>query len=126
MGISEKTPSAKIFYISIFCFAVLSLTIAFLLTEDEKIAWITGYMLGLFAVVVHLASSFFSKNSTSKQFTNIYYISLFLRFLIVLLIYALILVLLNFDEFSFTVSFIISYLFHSVNEVILLNRKFSN
>jgi hypothetical protein len=126
MGISEKTPSSKIFYISILCFAALSLTIALLLTDDEKISWITGYLLGLFAVFVHLASSLFTKNSTSKRFTNIYYISLFLRFLIVLLIYGLFLVLLNFDEFSFTVSFIISYLFHSVNEVILLNRKFSN
>lgn len=126
MDISEHKPSSKIFYLSIFCFAVLSITIALLLTDDEKYAWIAGYLLGLFAVVVHLASSLFSGHKSSKQFTNIYYISLFLRFLIVLLMYALLLVLLNFDEFSFTVSFIISYLFHSVNEVILLNRKFSN
>ncbi len=121
-----KKPSPRIFYLSILGFAVLSFTIAFLLTDDEKFAWITGYLLGLLAVVVHLLSSLFTKNSSSKQFTNIYYVSLFLRFLIVLLLYSLILLLINFDEFSFTVSFIISYLFHSVNEVILLNRKFSN
>lgn len=121
-----KKPSPRIFYISILGFSVLSFTIAFLLTDDEKFAWITGYLLGLLAVVVHLLSSLFTKNSSSKQFTNIYYVSLLLRFLIVLLLYSLILLLINFDEFSFTVSFIISYIFHSVNEVILLNRKFSN
>lgn len=107
-------------------FAVLNMVVAILLSGSESLAWIAGYLLGLFAVAIHLVTSLFTRNSTEKQFITVYYFGVFVRFLIVLILFALFLILVNFDEFSFTVSFIISYLFHSVNEVILLNRKFSN
>jgi hypothetical protein len=107
-------------------FALLNLIVAYLLTGDETVAWLTGYSLGLFAVLIHLFTTLLSKNVSDRHFSNTYFFSLFVRFLIVCVIFTAILIMTKIDEFGFTVSFIISYIFHSVNEVIFLNRKLSN
>ena len=112
--------------ISTLFFALLNLIVAYLLSEDETVAWLIGYSLGMLTVIIHFISTSFTKNASEKQFTNIYFLSLFIRFLIVCTIFVAILILTKIDEFGFTVSFIISYIFHSVNEVIFLNRKLSN
>lgn len=111
---------------SLSIFALLNVVLIFLLPSVEGIAWLIGYLLGFFAVIVHLFSSLFIKDSPSEQFAAAYFLSLFVRFLIVCIIFVILLITTKIDEFSFTVSFIISYIFHSVNEVIFLNQKFSN
>ncbi len=111
--------------LSIFVFALLALVLVILLPLNEKIGWCTGYFLGLFAVIIHLISSSINK-SADQNFLRLYFISLFVRFLIVCLLFILILTTTKIHEFSFTVSFIISYIFHSVNEVIFLNHKLTN
>lgn len=110
--------------ISVFIFALLVLTLILIVPLEEKIGWTTGYTLGLFAVMIHLVSSSISKKM-DDNFLKVYLISLLVRFLIVCILFILILVVTKIDEFSFTVSFIISYIFHSVNEVIFLNHKLS-
>lgn len=112
-------------YIILFFF-LLNGIIAFIFTDDIRFAWITGYLLGLFTVAIHLFTSLFTNTKDDVSFFRHYYVSLFLRFLIICILYILILRMIKIDEFSFTVSFIISYLFHSVNEVIFLNKKLSN
>jgi hypothetical protein len=107
-------------------FALLNLIVAYMLTGDETVAWLAGYSLGLFAVMVHFFSALFTKKTSNRHFANIYFASLFIRFLIVCVLFVSILMMTKIDEFGFTVSFIISYIFHSVNEVIFLNRKLSN
>lgn len=114
----------KYLRLSVLFFALLVLVFILLLPVEEQIGWTTGYFLGLFAVVIHLVSSSVSKNA-EKNFLRLYFISLFIRFLIVCALFILILTLTKINEFSFTVSFIISYIFHSVNEVIFLNHKLS-
>ncbi len=113
-------------WLSTLLYAFLNLLVIFLLSYEETVAWSAGYLIGLLAVVVHLLSSLFNKESGEKQFVQVYYLSLFIRFLMVIALFIFILLTTKIDEFSFTVSFIFSYIFHSVNEVILLNRKFSN
>lgn len=113
-------------WISLFVFAALNIILVLMFPVEEGIGWSTGYVLGLLMVIVHLISSIYNKNSAKEAFKKVYLISLSLRFLIVCALFVLILVSTKIDEFSFTVGFIISYLFHSVNEVIYLNRKFSN
>lgn len=95
-----------------------------MLPTQEQIGWATGYFLGLFAVIIHLVSASINKEA-DENFLRLYFISLFVRFLIVCLLFILILAVTKIHEFSFTVSFIISYIFHSVNEVIFLNYKLS-
>ncbi len=107
-------------------FAFLNLLIAYLLTGEEVTAWLIGYLLGLFAVVIHFFTSMLTNRREDEKFVNTYYISIFTRFLIVCALYVAIIIMIKIDEFSFTVSFIISYIFHSVIEVIFLNQKLSN
>lgn len=113
-------------WISLFVFAALNIILVLMFPIEEGIGWTTGYMLGLLMVIIHLISSIYNNNKPKEVFKKIYLISLALRFLIVCALFVLILAATKIDEFSFTVGFIISYLFHSVNEVIFLNRKFSN
>lgn len=110
----------------ILAFFLLNGIISFLLTDDIRFAWITGYLLGLFAVAIHLVTSLFTNQKNDVSFFRSYYVSLFIRFLIICTLFIFILTMIKIDELSFTVSFIISYLFHSVNEVIFLNQKLSN
>lgn len=122
-------PALKISFkirITLFVFAVLNLVVAFLLNGDMLFAWLLGYFLGMLAVFIHLGSSYFTEQQEDQKFIQTYYISLFIRFLIVCTLYVAMIMMLKIDEFSFTVSFIISYLFHSVIEVIFLNQKLSN
>jgi hypothetical protein len=113
-------------WISLIVFAALNIVLSLMLPGEESAAWLSGYLLGLTAVVIHLLSSVFNQNASEERFTTVYFFSLFVRFLIVCTIFILVLLTTKIDEFSFTVSFIISYIFHSVNEVIFLNRKLTN
>lgn len=115
----------KYLKLSILVFAILSLILIALLPTYEKIGWFSGYFLGLFAVIIHLISATINK-SADQNFLKLYFISMFVRFLIVCLLFLFILKTTKIHEFSFTVSFIISYIFHSVNEVIFLNHKLTN
>lgn len=111
---------------TLLAFFIVNGIISYVMADDIRFAWITGYLLGLFAVVVHLVTSLFTNKKNDMSFFRHYYISLLLRFLIICLLFIFILTMIKIDEFSFTVGFIISYLFHSVNEVIFLNKKLSN
>lgn len=115
----------KYLRLSILVFGILALILIFLLPLQERIGFSAGYILGLFAVIIHLVSSSINKNM-DQNFLRIYFISLFVRFLIVCLLFIVIIKTTKIHEFSFTVSFIISYIFHSVNEVIFLNHKLTN
>ncbi|MDX1642585.1 MAG: hypothetical protein R3220_12855 [Balneolaceae bacterium] len=114
----------KYIRLSVLIFALLVLILILLLPAPEQIGWTAGYFLGLLAVIVHLVSSSINKEA-DENFLRLYFISLFVRFLIVCALFILILMATKINEFSFTVSFIISYIFHSVNEVIFLNYKLS-
>jgi drug/metabolite transporter (DMT)-like permease len=111
---------------SLLIFAAMNIILSFMLPTEESAAWLVGYLLGLTAVIIHLFSSIFNQKTSEERFTTVYFFSLFIRFLIVCAIFILVLLTTKIDEFSFTVSFIISYIFHSVNEVIFLNRKLTN
>jgi len=113
-------------WLSVILFAILNIVLSFMLPAEESAAWLLGYTLGLTAVLIHLFSSVFNQKTSEERFTSIYFFSLFIRFMIVCTIFILVLLTTKIDEFSFTVSFIISYIFHSVNEVIFLNRKLTN
>ena len=119
----KVTDSSRKFVIGIIIYAVLSMALAVSVPEISADAWIAGHFLGFVTVILHLVSSYFFGKKDGKKFLKAYYWSLFLRFLSVCVLYAIIILWTEIEEISFTFSFVISYLFHSVIEVIFLNHK---
>ncbi len=74
------------------------------------------FVAGNFAVVRYLDVD------DNKKFYRLFFISIVLRFLLVLGALVFVLKTINFHQIFFTVSFIISYIFHSVNEIIFINK----
>ncbi|MDX1667148.1 MAG: hypothetical protein R3350_07960, partial [Saprospiraceae bacterium] len=61
-----------------------------------------------------------------SKFLKHYFISMAARFLAVLACFAAVLLYVHIDQILFTVSFIISYIFHSIIEMILFNKILEN
>ena len=111
-------------FIGITLSGVIILSVSLFLPTQMQAGWVVGYAVGLLAVVFHLVATGFSAKGNKKDFVNYYYLWMIVRFFIVCGIFIILLVVTKIDEFSFTVSFIISYLLNSINEVIFLNQKF--
>ncbi|MTI89649.1 MAG: hypothetical protein FH748_16990 [Balneolaceae bacterium] len=62
------------------------------------------------------------KNAESRLFIKVFFISMGVRFLLVLVLFIFLVGATKIDEIYFTVSFIISYLYQSVTEMIFLNK----
>jgi len=88
--------------------------------------WITGYLLGFGAVASHLLMVFSMEGLPWQRFLLRYYVGLLIRFLLVLSLFILLLLATNIEQISFTLSFIISYIFHSVVDVILIHKTSTN
>ncbi|WP_069132444.1 hypothetical protein [Rhodohalobacter halophilus] len=106
--------------------AAIFIVVGLFLPSGMMVGWYTGYFIGLMAVVLHLGASIFSNKSMLRDFIASYYFGLFIRFVVLLALFVAILLITKIDEMSFTVSFIISYILHSVNEVIFLNQKLTD
>ena len=89
------------------------------------IGWAAGYILGMLAVAMHVLIVWLINDFDKRNFIGRYYLGIFFRFLLTLGLFTSLLILTEIEHFSFTLSFIISYIFHSVNEVIFLNQKLS-
>jgi len=75
---------------------------------------------------IFVASNFFVVRHIRKKPHKIFYrrfiISMAVRFIFVLTVLLLVLKVTKFHQIYFTVSFIISYILHSVIEIILINK----
>lgn len=95
-----------------------------LLFPDERIVgWVAGYFVGLLATVLHFVQYLFTKQLQNKRFFSLYTPISLARTLIVLLIFVTLLIWGKFDQLSFTVSFLISYIYHSVINIYLMNKN---
>jgi len=106
----------------LFLFVMISL----ILPSGSVTGWYAGYGIGFLAILLHFITSIFSDNWSDKQFFSFYTPFMFLRLLLVLAVFLMLLILEKFDQFSFTVSFLISYIYHSVINIILLNKELTN
>ncbi|MEX0822795.1 MAG: hypothetical protein WD008_00315 [Balneolaceae bacterium] len=111
--------------IAICLFAIVNLIVALGLPGKSIPGLITGYFLGTAAVVLHYVTTSYLRNVDEDKFYIYFLLSLFVRFMLVGGVFIFILVTRKIDHLSFTVSFIISYIFHSVIDVILINQKIS-
>lgn len=121
--IYSNTESIRKVLTGIFIYAILSTLVVFSIEGISVGSWYTGHLLGMATVILHLASSYIFGRKEGKQFLKAYFWSLISRFFAVCFIYAMIIIWTEIEEISFTFSFVISYLFHSVIEVIFLNNK---
>ena len=96
---------------------------AFLFPENRVAGWIAGYFVGLLATILHYVQYMFTKQLQNEHFFNMYTPLSLARTMVVLLIFVLVLIWEKFDQFSFTVSFLISYIYHSVINIYLINNN---
>lgn len=102
-------------------FCALS-TLFYLQGPAEGLAVVCGTLLsGIFIVSSAWILEFF-KHAESRLFLKVFFISMGLRFMLVLVLFGILLGVTKIDEIYFTVSFIISYLCQSVTEMIFLNK----
>lgn len=106
-----------------FSVALMLLSLGFFwVGESQGVAVLSGVMLS--AIFVSSSAWIFDtfKNVENRLFTQIFFFSIAVRFLLVLALFGILLGATKIDEFYFTVSFIISYLCQSVTEMIFLNK----
>lgn len=113
--------SKKLLKINVLILTIL-LSGFFFLTVNQAVGLITGFLLSLGSVLVSswIIESFWE--AEFNQFNKIFFFSLFIRFFVVVGVLALLLGVTKIDEIYFTVSFIISYLCHSITEMIFFNK----
>lgn len=122
MNKSARTLSRNIF-VGLLLFYLL---VGALLPEDAQMGWGMGYLVGLLAIVLHFVMSFFTKRWSNEHFFLLYTPAMIVRLIIVLVIFIGLLIWEKFDQFSFTVSFLISYICHSAINIILLNKELTD
>lgn len=104
---------------------VFAAIIGFSLPFYTAISWTTGYFLGIIAVAMHLFIVWLIRDYHKQDFIERYYLGIFIRLLLTLGLFTSFLMLTEIEQISFTLSFIISYIFHSVIDIILINKKFT-
>ncbi len=107
-------------------FGLVFLAVGLLFPHDYMMGWFAGYFLGLLAVILHYGMSLVTSRIHEQLFLKYFLAGLLIRFLIVLGLFFLLITMEKFDQLSFTVSFFISYIFHSVTDTILLNKKITD
>jgi hypothetical protein len=91
---------------------------------SHSYAIIIGYLLSF----VFVGSNLFFVQKTSSwaenRFYRFYFVSLALRFLLILIVLVVVFKTIKIHQIYFTVSFIISYILHSVIEIFSINKIF--
>ena len=107
-------------------FAIFFLITSLVLPIHAHGGLAAGYFLGLLAVILHFGMSLLSRYISDELFLRYFFTGLVVRFVTILALFLLIIILEKFVQLSFTVSFLISYIFHSVIDTILLNQKLTD
>lgn len=106
---------------SLIAFLIL-LAGTYLTVQSYLLAAVLAYLLSFLFV----SSNFFVirkiKGSDQSKFYWQFFISIGLRFILILVALVLVLKTIKIHQIYFTVSFIISYIFHSVIEIISINK----
>lgn len=82
-----------------------------------------GYAIGALVIALHYIIGMVSVRWSDDTFFSVYAPLTLLRMFFAIGVYIVVIIWGNFDQFSFTVSFLISYLYHSVINIFLLNKR---
>ena len=88
--------------------------------------WFAGYALGLLAVLLHFIMSGLMKHVSPQKMMMFYFGGMVARFLLIIALFILFLISEKFDQLSFTVSFLISYLCHSFIDLMSIRSTSKN
>ena len=92
-----------------------------ILADKENVAGgIAGYMVGLLAAALHLMQATYVARLGNDRFFSLYGLLSLARLAVILLLFISFILTEKIDQFSFTVSFLISYIYHSVIEIYLI------
>lgn len=97
-----------------------------LLPIEASLSVLAGFALGFIFVLTSAWVHIKFLQLEEERFTKLFYRSILLRFFFIIGFLIIILSLSKIDEMYFTVSFIISYLYNSVAEMILFNQTLTN
>jgi|AntRauTorcE11897_2_1112592.scaffolds.fasta_scaffold00265_7 hypothetical protein len=125
MNNSARKKSACIYLVIGAGFLAL-ICVVFFFPGLDNVAVLTGYGIGFLAIGLHYVMSSVSMGWENETFIVLYTPLWFVRLTMVLGIFIVLIYLGNFDQFSFTVSFLISYIYHSVINIFLLNKRANN
>jgi len=100
----------------------VSLSFFIFISFDKAMAVFSGYTLSTVFVLSSIWVVERFSGAENKVFIKAFFLSTIVRFIFVLLAFALLLSITKIHEIFFTVSFIISYLFQSVTEMIFINK----
>src|SRR5690625_4388741 len=109
-------------FLAIIAGALLWLSAALLPMGIDIAGLLTGYFLGLLAVLMHYLVIWFTRDLEHERCFRLYAWGGCLRSTAILIHVTLLLRLVNIEQISFTLSFIISYIFHSVIEIVFLHK----
>lgn len=95
------------------------------LTVDsiDTVGWWSGTALGILAPLLHWIATRWVFRLQGRAFDSAFYISLLIRTIAILGIFVAFLVGTEIGKIAFTLSFIISYLFHSVIDITLIQQS---
>lgn len=98
----------------------------FLLSHNAALGIVVGYALSFIFVASNFLIVRKIELKDQNEFLTLFFVSITLRFILVLLCFAVVLTVVKIDQILFTISFIISYIFHSVIEIIFINKVLEN
>lgn len=87
---------------------------------------LAGYLLSFFFVASNFLVVKRLELGEHGRFLKVFFTSLIVRFVLVLVCFVAVLAFLKIDQILFTVSFIIFYIFHSIIEIIFINKILEN
>jgi len=93
---------------------------------EASVSVLAGFGLGFIFVLTSAWVHSKFLHLEEERFTKFFYRSILIRFFFIVVFLIIILSLSKIDELYFTVSFIISYLYNSVAEMILFNQTLTN
>jgi hypothetical protein len=94
----------------------------FLIGERQGVAIISGAILSSIFIVSSGWVLHTFRKAENSLFMQVFFFSMVIRFVLVLLLFSILLGLTKIDKIYFTVSFIISYLCQSITEMIFINK----
>lgn len=101
---------------------IIQVGIIFLSDASKVGAGLAGYVLSFVFVGSNLVVLRDFRSLSNSAFNKRFFISLGVRFVLVLAAFAVMVKTLKIHQIYFTVSFVISYICHSVIEIILINK----
>ncbi|MEX1010611.1 MAG: hypothetical protein WDZ29_00970 [Balneolaceae bacterium] len=97
--------------------------VSFFIPSETLPAVFTGYLCGFSGVFLHLIFVRLFRKVDDARLLRYFLVGISLRFLIVLALFTLVFLQIESGKISFTFSFLVSYIYHFVIDIIFMHRN---